>query len=50
MIYSLLKDYYRLPDMRKEITKRVVKCTIYQQVKTDYQKLVEELQPLLVPA
>jgi hypothetical protein len=49
MIYTLLKDYYWLPNMRKKITKWTVKCTIYQQVKTDYRKLVEELQPLLVP-
>jgi len=46
-MYQNLKQYYRWPNMRKEVAGYVAKCSICQQVKVEYRKLIGLLQPRL---
>ena len=43
-MYQNLKQYYRWPNMRKEVAGYVAKCSVCQQVKVEYQKPIGLLQ------
>jgi len=48
-MYQDLKQYYWWPNMRKEVTGYVAKCSICQQVKVEHRKPAGLLQPLPIP-
>ncbi|KAI5335248.1 hypothetical protein L3X38_025381 [Prunus dulcis] len=48
-MYHTLREHYWWPFMKKEIAEYVRKCLIYQQVKAEWQKPSELLQPLPIP-
>ena len=48
-MYQDLKEYYWWPNMKKEVTKYMVKCGVCHQVKVEHQKQAGPLQTLLIP-
>jgi spore coat protein CotF len=48
-MYQDLKEYYWWSNMKKEVTKYMVKCGVCHQVKVEHQKQAGPLQTLLIP-
>ncbi|KAA3466578.1 reverse transcriptase [Gossypium australe] len=48
-MYNGLREWYRWPGMKKDISEFVSKCLICQQVKAEHQILSGLLQPIMVP-
>jgi hypothetical protein len=47
-MYKDLKEYYRWPNMKREIAEFVLNCGIYQQAKIEHQRPAGDLQLLSI--